>query len=452
MNLFLPAQTPDPLETVIVGGGVAALETLLALHALGGPSVRLHLVAPNSEYVDRAMSVAEPFGLSEPRSWSIAEIARAHGAAHTVDTVAAVDDSRQVIVTASGGEIPYDALVLATGARRVRVIEDALTFCGPADAHAFTGLLLAAESGEVESIAFAVPPGLVWTLPLYELALMTAARLGARAASNVELSIVTPEAAPLALFGPKSSDTVAALLRDAGIALHTREVAADVEDGWLALASGARVAADRVVALPRLAAPEILGVPRCADGFIPTDLHCRVEGLDNVYAAGDATWFPIKQGGIAGQQADVAAASIAALAGAPVARRTFRPVLRGALVTGAGTRYLRHRERGPDDASTEPLWQPVVKIAGRYLGPYLANDEATRLEDVSAAHGPGDRSDMVHLALEAADADAEWGDYSSALRWLALAERLTLALPLEYADKRERWRTELSGAHAVARA
>ena len=40
-----------------------------------------------------------------------------------------------------------------------------------------------------------------------------------------------------------------------------------------------------------------------------------MEGLDGVYAAGDATWYPIKQGGLAAQQADVVATAIAAAVG-----------------------------------------------------------------------------------------------------------------------------------------
>src|SRR5215213_7628263 len=328
VSIFVTPETSEPLETVIVGGGVAALETLLALHALAGPAVRAHLVAPNLEYVDRPMSVAEPFGLAEPRRWSIAEIVRAHGAAHTVDAVTAVDAERRSVTTASGAAIRYEALVLATGARRVAALDGALTFSGPDDTGALARVLREAEAGAIESIAFAVPRGIVWTLPLYELALMTAARLSARGARNVALSLVTPESAPLATFGRRSSDTVAALLRDAGVELHTVPPQR-VEDGALELASGELLPADRVVALPRLEAPRIEGVPRARDGFVPTDLHCAVDGLDDVYAAGDATWFPIKQGGIAAQQADVAATAIAALAGAAVAPRSFRPVLRG---------------------------------------------------------------------------------------------------------------------------
>jgi sulfide:quinone oxidoreductase len=181
-------------------------------------------------------------------------------------------------------------------------------------------------------------------------------------------------------------------------------------------------------------------VPVAPDGFIRTDLHCRVEGLDDVYAAGDATWFPVKQGGIAAQQADVAAAAIAAQAGAPVASRPFRPSLRGALLTGTGVRYLRHHpQRAEIGPTAKALWWPPAKIAGRYLGPYLAEaPDGAQLEDVGAAVA-GAEEGMIAMALEAADADAGWGDFSSALRWLQVAERLALVLPGPYAEKRDLW-------------
>jgi sulfide:quinone oxidoreductase len=52
--------------------------------------------------------------------------------------------------------------------------------------------------------------------------------------------------------------------------------------------------------------------------------------------------FPIKQGGIATQQADAVAQAIAAKAGADLTPQPFRPVLRGLLLTGAVPQYLRH--------------------------------------------------------------------------------------------------------------
>ena len=83
------------------------------------------------------------------------------------------------------------------------------------------------------------------------------------------------------------------------------------------------------------------GLPSDAEGFLVTDDHARVQGVPDVYAAGDVTAFPVKQGGIACQQADAAAADIAARAGAPVEPEPFSPVLRGMLLTERWARFLR---------------------------------------------------------------------------------------------------------------
>jgi len=98
-----------------------------------------------------------------------------------------------------------------------------------------------------------------------------------------------------------------------------------------------------------------------------------VESEADVYAAGDVTQFPLKQGGIATQHADAVASAIAARLGAAVEPAPFRPVLRGLLLTGMAPRYLRGDLRsGLSITDTEPLWWPAAKIVGRYLAPFLA--------------------------------------------------------------------------------
>jgi sulfide:quinone oxidoreductase len=161
----------------------------------------------------------------------------------------------------------------------------------------------------------------------------------------------------------------------------------------------------------------------------------RVEGAPRVYAAGDATWYPLKQGGVATQQADAAAATIAADAGLPVALKPFSPVLRGILLTGDKPQYIRE-----DEIAEAPLWTPASKVAGRLLGPYLTAADRTlqpQLEDRSAP--AGEHQAALELALQAADAAAGWQDHADALRWLRVAEGLNVALPMSYADKRRSW-------------
>ena len=125
-------------------------------------------------------------------------------------------------------------------------------------------------------------------------------------------------------------------------------------------------------------------------GFVEVDGHGLVSGLDDVWAAGDLTSFPIKQGGLAAQQADAAAESIAAHAGAEIEPRPFDPVLRGLLLTGLAPRYIRAEPSTEHFAfDTEPLWWPPAKIVGRYLAPFLAAELGFSAPDAHLDHPAG---------------------------------------------------------------
>ena len=90
---------------------------------------------------------------------------------------------------------------------------------------------------------------------------------------------------------------------------------------------GARLSCDRVVHLPLLSGPNCPGVPCDSDGFVLVDDAFRVRDDDDVFAVGDATAGPYKQGGLAAQQADVVAEQIAWELGAEHPPRPYRPVL-----------------------------------------------------------------------------------------------------------------------------
>jgi sulfide:quinone oxidoreductase len=212
-------------------------------------------------------------------------------------------------------------------------------------------------------------------------------------ADAVELTFVTPEERPLAVFGPGPSDEVRELLEHAGIAVHCGVHAEIPRKGSVVLRPGGdEIRCDRIVTLARLRGHAIHSLPSDEDGFLPIDSHGRVTGAGDVYAAGDGANFPIKQGGIACQQADAVAEVIAKAAGAALEPRSFRPVLRGRLITGGESRFMRTdltgREGDTAQTSPETLWWPPSKIAGRYLAPYLHETEeaqqreATRQRDL----------------------------------------------------------------------
>jgi sulfide:quinone oxidoreductase len=360
-------------NVLIAGGGVAALEAALALRALAKDRVAVELLAPEPAFWYRPLAVAEPFGLAEVKHFGLPELAAAAGAVFTLGALASVDTGRRVAHTSAGMPIPFDMLVIATGARPESALPGAVTFRGPADAQKIDGLLAEVASGEVRRVVFAVPAGAVWSLPAYELALLTAHWAETHDISGHRVVVATPEERPLAIFGPEVSDAVRDVLAQRGVGILTSVYPLAARDRSLLLLGESAVDADRVVAVPRLRAQAIAGLPQDPDGFVQVDEHGRVAGLPNVYAAGDVTTFPVKQGGIAAQQADAVAEAIAEAAGADLVARPFRPVLEAVLLSGDGPRFIRHElSRGAESTvSEQPLWSPPVKIVGKYLAPFL---------------------------------------------------------------------------------
>jgi sulfide:quinone oxidoreductase len=368
-----PPEMSRPLHVLIVGAGVAALEATLALRALAEDRVDIELLAPDDDFVYRPMAVAEPFQQGEVRRFPIGRLVELAGARLTPGVLARVDLDRRRVETAESAELEWDVLCLALGARMREGIPGGLTFRGPDDRAALTELIDEAATGRFESMTFALPTLAAWPLPLYELALMTKVQLEDTGATRVRVDLVTPEAEPLAIFGREASDSVKSLLETRGIGLRTSTTPVVFRDGALVVVPGRAIRTDRVVSLPVPDGRRIPGMPDDGRGFIRTDPYGRVEGREDVYAAGDITAFPLKQGGIATQQADAAAESIAELAGAQVTPAPFRPVLRGLLLTGLTPRFMAAGVLDDSsDVDTEPLWWPPAKIVGRYLAPFLA--------------------------------------------------------------------------------
>jgi sulfide:quinone oxidoreductase len=380
----------SPLRVLIAGAGVAAFEAALALRDLDRIGVTVELVAPEQEFVYRPLAVAAPFRMGDVKRFPLQRLVEAAGATLTQAAVRQVDADRKLVTTDDGQELPYDALLLALGAEPLDAIEGAFTFRGPQDQAEFGRLLEQARSGGIRRLVFALPDEPSWPMPLYELALLTRVHLADAGAEEVTVEIVTPEAAPLELFGVAASDAIRELLKIRGIELTLNTVSTAVDDGWLQVSPGDSIRADRVIALPRLEGPRIEGIPHNEHGFVEVDQHGAVWALKDIWAAGDLTSFPIKQGGLAAQQAEVAAQSIAARAGADVDPRPFNPVLRGLLLTGLSPRYIRAEPTAEQFAfDTEPLWWPPAKIVGRYLAPFLATELGFTPPDVPLDHPAG---------------------------------------------------------------
>jgi sulfide:quinone oxidoreductase len=359
-----------PRRVVVVGGGIAAAETVMALASLAPSLTDVVLIAPDAAFTLRPYTVLEPFAGGPLPSLRLDEFMREHNGRFRQDTVARVDPVARKVLCGDGAEEAYDALVLAPGARRVAPFEHALVF--GEDPLALTGILSDLEGGWSTSVAFVVPQGSSWPLPLYELALMTAEQVWGMDMERAKLHLVTSEAAPLDIFGAAAAREVEALLAAAGITVLAGATPAVERNCEVRTGLGEPLAVDRIVTLPLLEGTPLQGVPVDAQGFITVDEVGRVSGLPDVYAVGDAADHDIKQGGLACQQADVVAGVIAELSGARVDTPMPTPVLRGRLLTGRRDRFLRRELSGEvGEAADEPLWWPPAKVSGRYLAPYL---------------------------------------------------------------------------------
>ena len=451
----------ERFRVLIAGAGVAGLEAALALSRLAPGLVDVELIDPGPEFVYRPLLVAEPFGVDATIRFELESLVPQTGARLRRDALSAVDPVARVLTTAGAVELAYDALLLAPGARPTACVPGAIGFGTAPGRLALDRMLADLGRPGAQRVAFVVPGAATWTLAAYELALLTAAERSARSLPDVEIVVVTSELAPLQAFGAEASRIVAARLDEAGIGLHVAVDVQELRDGRL-VGDDTAIPCERAVALPRLVVDEIAGLPQGSHGFLPTDVQMQVAGLPSVWAAGDVTSFPVKQGGLASQQADVAARAIAVRAGAHIPIRAFRPILRAELITGGAPEFLRsHRGADGESAhSREPLWWPPEKIAARYLAPLLAAEsegiEFGELIDLDPPDDPvaadAETERAVSLLLAAADADARSGDYAKALASLELVERLDLVLPPEYVARRDRWRHELDKSSGPSKA
>ena len=383
-------QKSDKQKVLIAGAGIAGVEAALALQELAGDRVDVELCDPRRAFSFKPFAVGEPYGSARVFRYDLKALSERCGASFRSSGIVSVDPERQQAVTREGERLPYDHLIVASGIRMLWSIPGAVTFWGVADEGQVGDAIADLRAGALERVVFTMPGGNSWALPLYELALLAATEIEKSPAATTKVTIVTPEDAPLEVFGRQVGEEMRALLSERGVELMTGAHPIKFESHRLRIAPGREVDADVVIGLPRLEGRRIGGIPHDRDGFVGVDEHCRVIGLDKVYAVGDVTAFPIKQGGIAGQQADVAAEAIAAAAGVELDATPFDPVLRGVLWTGREPRYLYGRPTGGHGEASSLSKRPqapigIGKVAARYLWPLV---EALSAESDGNGAGP----------------------------------------------------------------
>ncbi len=382
------------MDIVIAGGGVAGLEALLALREIAGDRVRLTLIAPDPQFTYKPLAVAEPFALGSAERVPLEQFAETAAAELVVEAVVGVDDEAGEVRLGDNSARAYDAALIAPGARPIAGMPGAITWWPGGDSDVYGGLLRDIEEGYSKSLAIVVPPGAVWPLPAYELALMTAGEAVAMGRDDLTVTVVTPERAPLSLFGEEAGRAVAEELERAGVGLVTGVVGRPEQGGLVLEPGGERLEVQRIYTVPRLIGPLIEGLPFDDEGFIVAGDDALVEGCRRTWAAGDGVQSSLKFGGIATHQARRAVAAIARLAGVDDVPDPGEPIVQGRLLLG-GHRTRRLRGRGDGEAA--PLWWPSGKIAGHYLPRWLAERRAAS----QAAETPPEEGIPVRVPVRA---------------------------------------------------
>ncbi len=342
----------EPHRVLVVGGGTAGRAALAGLRDLGGDSLVLELLSPPRSSPRRPDPI---LGAADANTGEVDLQALCDdlGIALHRGAQSAVDQLTHRAHLSDGDTIAYDELLVASGAAPIAPYAGIRTL----GIGALAGHFAALRPGKLSVI---VPPGVAWTLPAYELALLAAHQLA------IGVEILTAERQPLALFGERASAMVADLLARAGVDVLPRAV--------IPLGSDLPTLLDNAIALPLARGPAVGGLPAEGDGFLPVDAHGRVVGATAVHAAGDVTSRDVRGGGLAAQDGEIAAADIARSAGAVVATATLR-VLRATITTNDGSVvHLRRALDGhdPGSASRWPLrpetdadpWRPGLWAAG----------------------------------------------------------------------------------------
>jgi len=276
-----------PGRIVIVGGGAAgfAAAEMLRRQEFGGNIVLLS--DDSAPPVDRPNLSKDYLAGSAPEDWLPLRpdsfYAEAGIDLRLKSNVASIDTSARNIIIAGGGSIPYDRLLLATGAEPVRLpipgadLPHVHTLRSLADCRAIIDSVNGAHRAIVIGASF--------------IGLEAAAALRAR---DIEVHVVAPEQRPMErVLGPEMGDFVRALHEEHGVIFHLGNTVVAIDGKRATLKSGDVLEADLIVVgvgvRPRLALAEQAGL--ALDRGVAVDAYLETS-IPGILAAGDIARWP----------------------------------------------------------------------------------------------------------------------------------------------------------------
>ncbi|HID49724.1 MAG TPA: NAD(P)/FAD-dependent oxidoreductase, partial [Chromatiales bacterium] len=305
----------------VIGSGFAALTAVRKLRALS-PQATITLIAPRAELHYLPSLIWIPSGLRKGDDLRIAldaYLARLN-VVYVSGTVTGLSEGGRVVHT-DQGEIRNDALIIGAGARFIKKlpgIDHALTLCEGIDSAEAIRDRLAEMSGGTIALGFSgnpKEPAAMRGGPMFELLFGTDTllrRQGRR--DRFKLVFFSPAPQPGKRLGEKA---VAGLLKEMqkrDIETHLGHKLKEFPPERV-VTEGGEIPADLILFMPGMTGPQWLrnsGLNLSEGGFIKADAHCRAEGAERVYVAGDTGSFPgpgwmPKQAHMADPQAETAA-------------------------------------------------------------------------------------------------------------------------------------------------
>jgi NADPH-dependent 2,4-dienoyl-CoA reductase/sulfur reductase-like enzyme/nitrite reductase/ring-hydroxylating ferredoxin subunit len=282
----------DPATIVIVGGGAAGFAAAQRLRDLGYSAQLTLLSADDTAPYDRPnLSKDYLAGEADP-AWMPLKDA-AFYADNGIElrlstTVTKIDPGARQVTLASGESLPYDALLLATGAEPNHPPtpgfdrDNVFVLRSQADSDAIIARLEGAKTAAVIGASF--------------IGLEAAAALRTR---GLEVHVVAPEALPLeSILGPELGRFLQGLHEGHGVQFHLQHTASSFDGQILTLDNGTTIAADLVVlgvgVKPRLGLAEAAGLKLDKGVLVDARFRTSAEG---VFAAGDIARFTDPAGG-----------------------------------------------------------------------------------------------------------------------------------------------------------
>jgi sulfide:quinone oxidoreductase len=311
---------------VILGGGTGGTITANRLNRLHDGTLDVHVVDRDDLHVYQPGLLFVPFGLA-----TVADIVRPRrrqlrpGITFHESRVDSVDLDREQVRLEDRTTLPYDVLVVATGARLQPEetegltgpgwMEKVFTFYAPEGAAALAPALERFRGGRLV-VDIADLPIKCPVAPL-EFAFMADWYLHERGIRReTELVLATPLDG--AFTKPVASKHLSGMLAEKGVELVTEFAAGEVdaEGGVLRSYDGREVSFDLLVTVPLHGGAEYVErSPGLGDalGFVPADAHTlQSKARPNVFAIGDAADIPTsKAGSVTHFQGDVLAENIA---------------------------------------------------------------------------------------------------------------------------------------------